>query len=86
METEPGVAVLTVYSRASCHLCHEMIAALRGLQGRYRFELSILDVDADRALALRYGEEVPVLTHGPLELCRHRLEPEKVADYLAKTC
>jgi hypothetical protein len=84
MGIEAGAPVLTVYSRSCCHLCDEMIAALRGLQGRYRFDLSILDVDADPALERRYGEDVPVLAHGARELCRHRLEAGKVADYLAK--
>lgn len=35
-----------------------------------------LDVDADPALAARYGERVPVLTDAAgIELCHGRLEP-----------
>ncbi len=35
-----------------------------------------LDVDADAALALEYGERVPVLTDGAgNELCHGRLDP-----------
>ena len=39
-----------------------------------------LDVDADPALARRYGERVPVLTDAAgAELCHGRLEPAVLA-------
>ena len=85
MGTEAVFPVLTVYSRSHCPLCDEMIEALRGLQARFRFDFTVTDVDADPALARRYGEDVPVLAHGERELCRHRLEAGTVADYLAKS-
>jgi hypothetical protein len=75
---------LTVYSRAYCHLCDEMIEALRGLQGLVHFEIEIVDVDADPALEQRHGEKVPVLMHGGHELCHYRLEPAVVTAYLSK--
>ena len=76
-------ATLTVYSRHHCHLCDEMIAALREMQGRFRFGLDLVDVDGDPQLARLYGERVPVLAHGGRELCHHRLDIEAVAAYLA---
>jgi hypothetical protein len=76
--------VLTLYSRAHCHLCDEMLEALRKLQGLRRFRVELRDVDGDPALARRYGEDVPVLAHGDRELCRHRLDGEALAVYLAK--
>ncbi len=54
------------------------------MQGLLRFEIALVDVDSDPALARRHGESVPVLAHGERELCRHRLDPAAVADYLAK--
>ena len=75
---------LTVYSRGYCHLCDEMIAGLRTLQARLHFSLAIVDVDSDDALEARYGEDVPVVLHGETELCRHRLDPASVTEYLAK--
>ena len=75
---------LTVMSRSWCHLCDEMIAGLRDLQARFHFELAIVDVDEDDALEARYGEDVPVVLHGGTELCRHRLDPGRVTEYLAK--
>jgi thioredoxin reductase (NADPH) len=77
-------AELTVYSRGYCHLCDDMIAGLRTLQARFRFTLTIVDVDSDDALEARYGEDVPVVAHGATELCRHRLDSALVTDYLTK--
>ncbi len=76
--------VLSVYSRNYCHLCEEMIAGLRALQSRHRFDLRIVDVDAEPALEQRYGERVPVLVHGDVELCHYRLDVSAVTDYLVK--
>jgi len=75
---------LTVYSRNYCHLCEEMIEALRGLQGLGRFEIAIVDVDADPELERRHGDKVPVLMHGERELCHYRLESSIVTAYLSK--
>ena len=77
-------STLTVYSRSYCHLCDELLAGLRTLQARFAFELRIVDVDSDDALEARYGEDVPVVLHGATELCRHRLDPARVTEYLAK--
>ena len=74
---------LTVYSRTCCHLCEEMIAALHTLQGRFHFQLRVVDVDGDPALERLHGEKVPVLAHGDHELCHYRLEQATVTAYLA---
>jgi hypothetical protein len=74
---------LTVYSRRGCHLCDLMVAGLRTLQSDYAFDIAMVDIDTDLELTARYDEDVPVLTHGPRELCRHRLNVPVVADYLA---
>ena len=75
---------LTVYSRADCHLCEEMITGLRELQARFRFHLVVVDVDADPALEQRYGKQAPVLAHGERELCHYFLERDAVTAYLSK--
>ncbi len=75
---------LTVYSRNYCHLCEEMIEALRSLQGLGRFEIVVVDVDADPELERRHGDKVPVLMHGERELCHYRLESSAVTAYLSK--
>ena len=78
----------TLLSRACCHLCDEMEAALRPLIGAT--PLDVIDVDApgNAALKARYGGDVPVLFAGPpspeRELCRHRLDPARVSALLAE--
>ncbi|HYH41158.1 MAG TPA: glutaredoxin family protein [Burkholderiales bacterium] len=84
MATESQATTLTLYSRTYCHLCDDMITGLHALQARFRFGLEVIDVDADAGLEDRYGEDVPVLTHGDRELCRHRLDTALVTDYLAE--
>jgi hypothetical protein len=72
-----------LYGRRYCHLCEEMLAALRALDAGLAPE--VLDVDADPALEARYGEHVPVLMLGDVELSRHRLDAERVRAYLGGT-
>lgn len=66
--------VLTLYSRLYCHLCENMLQALRGLQPVLGFELEVVDIDADPALVRRYGELVPVLNRGEVEICHYFLD------------
>ncbi len=77
-----AVRVLTVYSRTYCHLCDDMIAALRNLQGRFVFEIKVVDVDSDAALEARYGELVPLLESEGRELCHYFLDEVAVMDLL----
>jgi hypothetical protein len=80
------VTRLTLYSRSYCHLCEDMLAALGALQGQGpRFEVEVVDVDADPALVARFDELVPVL-FGDLdqpELCHYFLDEAAVRHYLA---
>ena len=73
---------LTVYSRAGCHLCEEMIESLRKLQGDFSFTIAVVDVDSDPLLAERFDTEVPVLAHGAHELCRYRFDASRVGAYI----
>ncbi len=73
---KPGALVraeLTLYSRADCHLCHDMEAQLAGLLAEYPFEVTVVDVDKEPAALERYDELVPVLMHGERELARYRV-------------
>ena len=68
----------TLYSRPYCHLCDDLVAGLRELLVGRAFELTVVDVDSDPALAERYGLDVPVLLLNGVEVCRHRLAPDPV--------
>ena len=79
----------TLYSRSYCHLCDDMLAALRALEtdGR-RFDIAVIDVDADPALVERFDELVPVLFGADLsapELCHYFLDHAALEAYLAKS-
>ncbi len=78
-----AVPRLTVYARTYCHLCDDMIAALRLLQGRFSFEVNVVDVDTDAALETQFGEKVPVLMHADRELCHYYLDEPVVTAFLS---
>lgn len=76
-----GVELL-LYGRRYCHLCDEMATALAAVARGRKVSVRFVDVDQDPALEDRYGADIPVLTHGERELCRHRLDAAVVRDYL----
>ena len=65
---------LTVYERAGCHLCDDMVATLAEWQAELGFEVERVDVDSSPTLAARYGAKVPVLVHGAHEVCHFFLD------------
>lgn len=75
---------LTLLSRDYCHLCHDMEAALAPIAAEFGADVSVVDVDADPALESSYGEWVPVLLAGDVELCHYFLDVPKVREYLAE--
>jgi hypothetical protein len=81
---KPIAPTLTVYGRAYCHLCDDMIAGLRIMQGGHSFELDVINVDSDPALEQRFGDKVPVLAADGDELCHYHLDVAKVNEYLGK--
>ena len=82
-----GRCTLTLLSRAYCHLCDDMRAALAPIVAQAGATLVELDVDADPALEARFGDRVPVLLQGGvdgLELCHYRLDATGVLRALAR--
>jgi hypothetical protein len=81
---------LTLLARAYCHLCDEMLAALAPLATAHGALVTVVDVDAPgrEALEATWSECVPVLFAGPPdpgnELCRYRLDADRVAAALAR--
>lgn len=70
---------LTLYSRSYCHLCDDMLEALRPLAAQAGCTVTVVDVDADVALVARYDALVPVLVavaaDGSVQqLCHHFLD------------
>jgi glutaredoxin len=77
------VAPLTLYSRAWCHLCDDMRAALEPLLAEFGAQVEVIDVDSDPSLEARYNELVPVLSCDGIELCHYHLDESRVRDVLA---
>ena len=79
---------LTLLTRAYCHLCDEMLAAVRPIAAAYAVPIDVVDIDADPALEAVYGELVPVLFAGSAatgaELCRFRIDRGRVVAALAE--
>jgi thioredoxin reductase (NADPH) len=73
-----------VLSREYCHLCEELIAGLKAFQARYDFEIDVVDVDRHPALEEKWGEKVPVLLDGSLEICHYYLDHDAVEGRLAR--
>jgi hypothetical protein len=77
----------TLYSRSWCHLCEDMLAALRAFMARegLAYSVDVVDVDADPALVERFDELVPVLfgddLRGP-ELCHYFLDEAALRRHL----
>ena len=66
--------VLTVYERAGCHLCDDMVSTLSEWRTEFGFEIERVDVDTSPELAARYGVKVPVLVYGSIEVCHFFLD------------
>jgi hypothetical protein len=71
-----------VYGRLYCHLCDDMVAALRARLAGADFSVEVIDVDADPALEKQFGEWVPVLFANGERLCHYHLDALKVDEYL----
>lgn len=64
---------LTVLSRTYCHLCDDLITALEDFRGRFSsaFEIDVVDIDQHPALEEKWGDKVPVLLEGEIEICHY---------------
>jgi hypothetical protein len=83
-----SIVTLTLLTRAYCHLCDEMRAALQPLAHAAGARITEIDIDAEPALEARYGDLVPVLLLGSVdgvELCHYRLDATRVRDALGGT-
>lgn len=79
------MTTLTLLSRSWCHLCDDMLAALKPLTDVAAVSVNVVDVDSDPALEARWGELVPVLLAAEgYELCHYHLDEAAVRAYLAR--
>lgn len=57
----PRDHLVTVITRANCHLCEVAEAAVARLAAELGFDVALLDVDADQARRDEYSDRVPVI-------------------------
>jgi hypothetical protein len=60
-----------------------MLLELAALPAAGPFGVDVLDVDADRAAAVRYGHKIPVLLFAGELVCHGRLDAEEVHKAIA---
>ena len=73
---------LVLYSRPECHLCEAVAERLQPLLAGRSVELEIVDVDSSVALERRYGQRIPVLVAGEVEISGYPLDEARVREYL----
>ena len=83
----PAHPRFTLYSRSYCHLCDDLLAALKNLVGD-EISVNVIDVDLDAELVQRYDELVPVLIgcrdgQPDQQLCHYFLDENAVKGFLS---
>jgi hypothetical protein len=83
----PDQPRFTLYSRSYCHLCDDLLAALKNLVGD-EISVNVIDVDLDAELVQRYDELVPVLIgcrdgQPDQQLCHYFLDENAVKGFLS---
>ena len=61
-----------------------MLSALQHLQGRFSFDIEEVDVDSRPELEAKWGDKVPVLLDGDIELCHYHLDVAALDARLAR--
>lgn len=74
------VAEVEVFSRPGCHLCDDVVEAIRSSSVADRLRLRIINVDDDPELAARYGEEIPVVWIDGVKAFKYRCTAIEFAD------
>ncbi|GBC76245.1 hypothetical protein HRbin07_00444 [bacterium HR07] len=74
---------VTLYTKPGCGLCAEAEHELRALQREIAFELILCDITQDPQLMAQYHDDIPVVLCEGSELCRHRVDVERVRRALA---
>ncbi|MSP60151.1 MAG: glutaredoxin family protein [Myxococcales bacterium] len=72
-----------IFSRRECHLCDEAKAVVLRVRADTPFELAVIDVDEDPALAERHGLEVPVVVVDGRKHAKYRVDEQAFRRRLA---
>jgi glutaredoxin len=78
-----GGHLVTVYTRAGCHLCAEAIATASALATEAGAGFTTVDVDADPEDQAEYGDLVPVIMVDGVLLGYYQVDTERLRAALA---
>lgn len=67
----------TVYSRAECSLCDQLIEALAAMLGAAA-NITVVDIGDDAELEAKYGRRIPVVLADGEFVCNFRLDEARV--------
>jgi thiol-disulfide isomerase/thioredoxin len=63
--------IFSLYSRPECHLCDDMLDALKEWQKQFKFEVKVFNIDDNQELTTRYAARIPLLAINDTEICEY---------------
>jgi len=75
--------LVTLYTRAGCHLCDDAKRVLADARGRASFDYEEIDIDRDPELVRRYNDEVPVIAIDGVKAFKYRIDMNEFLKKLA---
>jgi glutaredoxin len=79
----PPRPLVTLYTRAGCHLCDEAKQVIADARAHAEFDFEERDIDSDPALLRLYNEEVPVIAIDGRKAFKYRLDMREFLKRLA---
>jgi len=77
-------ALVTLYTRAGCHLCEEAKQVLAAARRQMEFAYEERDIDTDDELRRLYNEEVPVVAIDGRKAFKYRVDMNEFLKRLAR--
>ncbi|MEX0683615.1 MAG: glutaredoxin family protein [Dehalococcoidia bacterium] len=74
---------VTLYTKEDCGLCHKAEQIVRRLQRKNRFELELVDIEADSAAHARYWDRIPVIAVDGKEVASAPLDERRLSAILS---
>lgn len=76
--------ICSLYSRPECHLCDDMLNALKKWQTEFKFDIMVFNIDDDPELTARYAARIPLLAINDTEICEYHFDEKSFLQFLKK--
>lgn len=73
---------LVLYIRQGCHLCDAFMDELRQFNISLFDSVTLVDVDENASHCQQFGDKVPILFDGDIEICRYFFDANKIESCL----